>query len=114
MNFPSWHSLRLRLPIIISAFIAAVLSTFLWVAFRQVESALLQAGGARAQGAADQLATLLAQQAQQRLADLQRAARSSAVLAYLQHPSDATAADARQRLTSLTVPNQPAVELWDD
>jgi PAS domain S-box-containing protein len=114
MNFPSWQSLRLRLPLIMSAFIAAVLTTFLWVAFRQVENALLQAGAARAQGAADQLATLLAQQAQQRLADLQRAARSSAVLSYLQHPSDATAADARQRLTTLTVPNQPAVELWDD
>ncbi|OLC44987.1 MAG: hypothetical protein AUH43_17335 [Acidobacteria bacterium 13_1_40CM_65_14] len=113
INPPSWHSLRLRLPLVISVFIAAVLTTFLLVAFRQVESALLQAGGARAQGAADQLATLLTQSTQQRLADIERAARSSAVLAYFQHPSDTTAADARQRLTSLTTPGQPAVELWD-
>jgi PAS domain S-box-containing protein len=114
INFLSWHSLRLRLPLIMSAFIAAVLTTFLWVAYRQVESALLQAGGARAQGAADQLSTLLMQSTQQRLSDMQRAARSSAVLAYFQHPGDTTAADARQRLSSLTAPNQPAVELWDD
>src|SRR5438093_333780 len=114
IKFPSWHSLRLRLPLIMSAFIAAMLTTFLWVAYRQVESALLQAGGARAQGAADQLSTLLMQSTQQRLSDLQRAGRSSAVLAYVQHPSDTTAADARQRLSSLTAPNQPAVELWDD
>jgi len=111
---PSWSSLRLRLPLVMSAFIAVVLTTFLWVAFRQVESALLQAGGLRAQGAADQLATLLAQSTQQRVADIQRAARSSAVLAYLQHPSEATDAEARQRLASLTAANQPAVELWDD
>jgi PAS domain S-box-containing protein len=114
IKLPAWHSLRLRLPLIMSAFIAAVLTLFLWVASREVESALLNAGGARAQGAADQLATLLMQSAQQRVTDIQRAARSSAVLAYLQHPSDATAADARQRLMSLTVANQPAVELWDD
>src|SRR2546428_3215040 len=114
INPPSWHSLRLRLPLVISVFIAAVLTTFLLVAFRQVESALLQAGGARAQGAADQLATLLTQSTQQRLSDIERAARSSAVLAYFQHPSDTTAADARQRLSSLTAANQPAVELWDD
>ena len=113
-NAASWGSLRLRLPLIISAFIAVVLTTFLLVAYRQVENALLQAGGARAQGAADQLATLLTQSTQQRIADLQRAARSSAVLAYLRRPSDTTAAEARQRLASLTTPNQPAVELWDD
>jgi len=114
IKLPAWHSLRLRLPLIMSAFIAAVLTMFLWVSYRQVENALLEAGGARAQGAADQLATLLMQSAQQRMTDLQRAARSSAVLAYLQDPGDATAADARQRLASLTTPNQPAVELWDD
>ena len=113
IRFDAWHSLRLRLPLIMSALVAAVLTTFLWVAHRQVESALLEGGRARAQGAADQLATLLMQSAEQRIADLQRAARSPAVLAYLRHPDDATAADARQRLTLVTAPNQPPVELWD-
>src|SRR2546426_11809002 len=95
INPPSWHSLRLRLPLVISVFIAAVLTTFLLVAFRQVESALLQAGGARAQGAADQLATLLTQSTQQRLADIERAARSSAVPAGFPRPGETTAPGSR-------------------
>jgi PAS domain S-box-containing protein len=114
MRKVSWHSLRVRLPLLLSAFIALVLTTFLWVAFGQVEAALLHAGGARAQVAADQLATLLSQSAQQRLTDLQRAARSAAVVTYLRQPSDPAAGDVRQRLASLTAPNQPAIELWDD
>src|SRR5712692_5086207 len=108
------HSLRLRLPLVMSALIAIVLTAFLWVAFRQVESALLEAGGARAQGAADQLANLLTLQTRQRLGDIDRAARSTAVQAYLQHPDESTAAAARQRLASVTTAAQPDVELWDD
>jgi PAS domain S-box-containing protein len=113
INVPSWRSLRLRLPLVMSAFIAAVLTTFLWVAYRQVEGALLKAGAARAQGAADQLATLLMQSTQQRISEIERAARSSSVRGYLQHPNETTAADARQRLTTLTTPGQQAVEVWD-
>src|SRR3989442_15765814 len=104
---PSWHSLRLRLPLVISVFIAAVLTTFLLVAFRQVESALLQAGGARAQGAADQLATLLTQSTQQRLADIERAARSSAGLAYFPQPRDNTPAGAAHPPPPLNTPAPP-------
>src|SRR5262245_26323056 len=114
MNVRSWHSLRLRLPLVMSVLIAAVLTTFLWVAFRQVERALVAAGGARAQAAADQLSTLLAQMVQQRITDLQRVARSRAVAAYLANPSTATEAAARARLASLTSATQPSVELWND
>jgi hypothetical protein len=78
---PSWYSLRLRLPLIMSALTAAALTTFLWMAYRQVEGALGRSGGTRAQSAADQLALMLTQTAQQRIADLQRAARSTAILA---------------------------------
>src|SRR2546428_13308485 len=104
INPPSWHSLRLRLPLVISVFIAAVLTTFLLVAFRQVESALLQAGGARAQGAADQLATLLTQSTQQRLADIERAARRLAGLPDLQKSHRTPPAGARPPPTSLATP----------
>jgi PAS domain S-box-containing protein len=91
-----------------------VLTAFLWVAFRQVESALLQAGGVRAQGAADQLANLLAQQAQQRVSDVERAARSAAVRAYLEHPADpALVTAALERLAPLAAAGQPAIEVWD-
>jgi signal transduction histidine kinase len=97
-----------------SALTAAVLTTFLWMAYRQVEGALGRAGGTRAQSAADQFALMLTQTAQQRVADLQRAARSTAILTYMRERSDATAADARQRLLTLTMANQPPIELWDD
>jgi PAS domain S-box-containing protein len=109
----SWRSLRVRLPLLISALVAVFLTAFLWVAFRQVETALVDAGGARAQGAADQLATLLMQSGQQRLGDLQRAARSGAVRDYLRKPSDSRAIAARDRLASLTSAGQAVVEVWD-
>src|SRR5437867_12348170 len=103
------QSLRLRLPLVMSVLIAVVLTGFLWVAFRQVESAFLEAGGARAQGAADQLANLLTVQTRQRLGDIERAARSTAVEAYLRHPDGNTEAAARQRLAALTTAGQPPV-----
>src|SRR6185295_12969324 len=78
------------------------------------ERALARAGGARAEAAADQLSTLLAQLAQQRILDVQRAAQSAAVVDYLKHPGAVTAAAARERLLALTAPNQPPIEVWDD
>jgi PAS domain S-box-containing protein len=113
-SLPRRRSLRVHLPMMISAFIAIVLGTFLWVAFREVQSALLEAGGTRAQAAAGQLSDLLAQSAQQRLAEVQTAARSASIREYLQHRGDATEAAARQRLTALAAPGQPAVEVADE
>ena len=106
-------SLRVRLPVVMSAFIAVVLAAFLWVAFREVESALLQAGAARAQAAADQLATLLAQQAQQRHDAMQRIAQSDAVRGLLTDGAGGDADAARRQLAPLAVRGQPPVELWD-
>jgi signal transduction histidine kinase len=102
------------LPVLISSLIAGSLVAFLFLAFQQVQQALLRAGEARAQIAADQLANLLAQSAQQRLSEVQRIARDPAVRAYLDDPGDTTAGPARQRLIALTSTGQPAVELWDD
>ncbi len=109
---PARFSLRVRLPLLISALIGIVLSTFLWVAHQQVERTLLRAGGERAQAAAERLALLLGEQTRQRLETVQRAARSSAVRGFLENRGDDTAAAARQRLESLTTPGQPAIELW--
>ena len=75
----SWHSLRLRLPLLISVLIGVVVIALLWVAYREVESVLRQSGGARTQVAANQLASLLAQSAQQRLTERARAARDPLV-----------------------------------
>ena len=112
-TLPFRRSLRHRLPLVASVLIAAVLSAFLWVAFREVESALVQAGGARAQGVASQLASLLSESAQQRLRDVQRVARHSTIRGYLREQNDSAANAAREELRSLTAQGQPAIELWN-
>ena len=106
-------SLRWRVPLFIAAVIIVVVGTFLGVAFREVEASLVEAAGARAQGAADQLAGLLAQSTQQRLNELHRVAAHAAVRAYLQHPTDDTREAARRQLATLTNPNPQIIELWN-
>jgi hypothetical protein len=61
-SFPPtpWHSLRWRLPAVVTALTAAVAVTCLWVACRAVEATLIRAGGDRAKVAADQIAGLFA------------------------------------------------------
>jgi signal transduction histidine kinase len=105
-------SLRIRLPLLISGLIAVTLVAFLSVSYRQVQRELLQAGQARAQAAADQLASLLAQSAQNQLTEVQRAAQDPAVRRYLDHPDEETEGDARKRLAALATVGQPPVELW--
>jgi signal transduction histidine kinase len=110
-----WHqSLRVRLPIVISGLIAVTLVAFLSVSYQQVQRELLRAGYARAHAASDQLASLLAQSAQQQLTDLRRVAQDAAIHAYLNEPGEAEAERARQRLASAGSAGQPPVELWDD
>src|SRR5438128_692363 len=106
-------SLRVRLPLLISAVIAVVLATFLAVAYRQVETTLLHTGEARAQAAAEHLAMLLTQSAQQRMTQLERVAHEAVVEEYLRSPTESGAAATRGRLLSLTAAGQPAVELWN-
>jgi PAS domain S-box-containing protein len=114
LRLPFRRSLRQRLPVVTSVLITGVLASFLLVAFREVESALIDAGAARAQGTADQLANLLADSAQQRVRATRRVARDSAIHRFLKNPNDTTAADAaRVQLTALAARGQPPVELWD-
>ena len=105
-------SLRIRLPLLISGLIAVTLVAFLSVSYRQVQRELLDAGQARAQGAADQLASLLTQSAQNQMAEVQRAAQDPAVRRYLDRPDEAAEGDARKRLAALATAGQPPVELW--
>jgi PAS domain S-box-containing protein len=108
-----WQSLRLRAPLALSALIAAVLAAFLWVAFREVEHALVESGSARAQVAADQLANLLAQSAQQRVRELQRAAADPVVRAYVKDPATGDGDRVRAQLVAIAAAAQPAIELWN-
>jgi hypothetical protein len=110
---PSKHSLRVKFSLVICALITALLGVFLSVAQRQVESTLLEAGGQRADTAADLLASMLPQSAQQRTTETQRIAADSAVRRYLKQPTDSIAREAaRQRLVSAAT-RRSVVTLWD-
>lgn len=106
------HSLRWRLPVLISALIALVVLTFLWAAYRTVETTLMRAGGERAQGAADQVASLL--DAQQAIAQLQRAATDAVLRDYLQSRTDASHEAALKRLNLLATSGPRTIGVWDD
>jgi PAS domain S-box-containing protein len=105
-------SLRWRLPLLISAVIVVVVGLFLAVAFTEVRASLLQAAGVRAQGAASQLANLLTQSTQSRVAELHLAANQAVVRDYLQHPNQTTREAARLHLSGLASPNPQVIELW--
>ena len=53
------HSLRVRLPLLISALLLVAVSTFVWTAYREVEATLVRAGTERATNAARQVSALL-------------------------------------------------------
>ena len=107
------NSLRLRVPLFIAAVIIVVVGTFLAVAYREVEVSLVEAAGLRAQGAADQLAGVLAQTTQTRLGEIRHVATHAAVRACLQHPTDDSRDAARTQLATLTSPNPQIIELWN-
>jgi PAS domain S-box-containing protein len=107
------YSLRARLPLLIAGLIMLAVAIFLGVAYYEVEQTLVRAGGARAQAAADQLANLLAQSAQQRLTDVRGAAGADAVRRLFQHQTNDARAAALQRLTTLATAGQAPVDLWD-
>jgi signal transduction histidine kinase len=112
-RFPASRSLRVRLPLLISALISVSLLLFLFLSRAQIEAALVHAGQARAQTVADQLAGVLAQGQQQRLSEVRRAAGDPAVLEYLHRRDPDSAEKATVRLATLTTASQPPVELWD-
>ena len=106
------HSLRLRLPLLISALLVAVVAPFLWAAYRQVEATLVRAGGERARGAADQVANLVERSSRAGLEGLRRVAADPDVRRYVQNPTDAGRDAARARMASLAQGGVRRVELW--
>lgn len=105
-------SLKWRLPLAIAAVVVVMVGTFLAVAFREVRGTLVQAAGARADGAASRLAILLALSTQQRLEEVKQAAAHDAVRACLQQPDDTTREAARQHLRKLPSTGAQRIELW--
>jgi two-component system cell cycle sensor histidine kinase/response regulator CckA len=102
-------SLRWRLPVLVSALIAVVLAGFVWIAYREVERAAIQAAGERAQAAADQVSALLSPQFADRARDQQTAAADLRVRQFLQDPASGDRALVEQ---SLRLRGRGVVELW--
>jgi signal transduction histidine kinase len=100
------------MPLVIEAVIVIVVGTFLGVAYREVRASLMQAAGVRAQGTANQLASITAQSTQQRYIELRHTAAHAALREYIQHPGATTRQAAQLHLTGLASPNPQIVELW--
>lgn len=106
------HSLRWRLPVLISGLIALVLATFLWAAYRRVEATLVRTAGERAQGAADQIASLL--DGHRTTEQLRQLSADPDLRRFLELRTDETREAARARLTALAGTAPRRIELWDD
>jgi signal transduction histidine kinase len=107
------HSLRVRLPLLISVLLVSVVATFLWAANREVEATLVRAGGVRAKGAADQVAELMARPAQVGMDSLGRVAADAAVRRYLVDPTDDMRDVASAHLMQLAATGQRRIQLWN-
>jgi PAS domain S-box-containing protein len=109
---PARYSLRWRLPVLIAGLIALVLATFLWAAYRRVEATLVRAAGERAQGASDQIASLL--DGHRSDEQLRQLSVDPAFRRFLKLRTDEASEIARARLTTLAGNTPRRVELWDD
>ena len=109
------RSLRVRLPVQMLALVSIVLAIFMAVAYRLLETTLVEEGKTRAQVVATQIADMMRQSGQQRTAEAQRFARDPVVRQFLSHPeSEPDAPAVRQRLTAMaSAAGQPTIELWN-
>jgi PAS domain S-box-containing protein len=105
-----WHSLRWRLPLLISASFIAVLAFVVFAAYREVESTLRDAAGDRARNAATQVANILSRSTLQSLEQLQRVAPE--LREYLRDPTDAHRTAARASLAPLNATPARRITVW--
>ena len=106
------HSLRWRLPLLISALIFVVLITFLGVIYREVTSLQLEAAGSRAQFAAGQLATQVSQNIPLRLRETQRLAETPDIVACVGRETVEACRPAGDALEAAPGAAARVVELW--
>jgi PAS domain S-box-containing protein len=106
------HSLRVRLPLLISTLLVAVVATFLWTAYQEMEAMLVSAGSDRAKGAAGQVASLLERPSQAWMENLHRVAADAEVRRYLQNPTNRGREAARASLALLVTTGPRRIELW--
>jgi signal transduction histidine kinase len=91
--------------------VAAVLTTFLWVAYVRVEATLVRAAGERAQAAADQVAN--AMDGQRAVEQLRQLAADPVVQRFMRLRTDEAQKAVHSRLSPLTATAVRKIELWD-
>jgi PAS domain S-box-containing protein len=107
------HSLRWRLPIVITALVSAVVALVVALAYREIARADVRLAAGRAQGAARQIANTLAQSTQQRMLEGQQfVAGSPALSECVRTRAESACAPARAALASLPSPSLQVAELW--
>jgi signal transduction histidine kinase/CheY-like chemotaxis protein len=107
-------SIRLRASILTSALIALALVAVISYTFLAVRTALLRAGEARANAAAEQLAGIIGAPLPGRVAEVQRLVDHDSVRQALTNPSADAQAEAIARLKPITINAQQhqTLELW--
>ncbi|HKO15678.1 MAG TPA: ATP-binding protein [Gemmatimonadaceae bacterium] len=117
MKVPLLHPqqpLRRKLPVLISLLLCAVVAALSWLAFVQLQHALLGAAEQRVIGAADQVAGMLRESVLRVRRGAFRLARTDAVTNFLTHPGAATRAGAVAALGRdfASTPQLAARTLW--
>jgi len=106
------HSIRWRLPLVISGLIAIILAAFVWLAYRRVESTLVHTAGERAQRAADEIAALL--DGQRSAEQLRQLGTDPALKQFLRTGAADAREAARARLSALAGASSRRIEVWDN
>src|SRR5262245_26698507 len=91
-------SLRWRLPLMISALLAAILALLVYAAYSEVKRTLVGAAAARAQSAATQIADLLERATRPTVEQLRRVAATPALRQFVDDPTPAHRESARATL----------------
>src|SRR5262245_6084973 len=105
------HSLRWRLPVVISSVIAIVMAIFLWVAYRTVEVTFARRGGERAQTAVDQVAASL--DARRTADEVRRLADDPDVRECLTARNASVCEAGAIRVSAIPLGRPRRVEVWD-
>jgi signal transduction histidine kinase len=111
-RFSIFRRLSWQLPLAIAGLLLVVVLLFSWAAYREVRHAVTAAAGDRLDHAAAQMALLMEQSVQTRLAETRRLAADPAVRGAIGPGGDAAGARAAFRRFADSVTAAQALELW--
>lgn len=100
------------MPLLIAVLLAAVIATFLWVAYGRVEATLIRTAGNRAQVAADQTAALV--DARRSVDQVSQLASAPELQRLLKTRTAEAREAARVRLASSATSSPRRIEIWDN